>query len=98
MSRSGLKKHLPRIVKAEGTWIAANAADEAEKGGKKRITPYWRTLKTGGILNEKYPGGLENLKKRLEAEGHTVIPKGRSKHFMVQGFEKLLIDVDKIKL
>lgn len=73
------------------SWIAAHAADEAEKEGAKRITPYWRTLKTGGILNEKYPGGIENLKKRLEAEGHTVIPKGRSKHFMVKDFEKKLV-------
>jgi len=75
------------------SWIAANAADEAEKQGKKRITPYWRTLKTGGILNEKYPGGIQNLKKRLEAEGHTVIPKGRSKHFMVKDFERVLVNV-----
>jgi hypothetical protein len=75
------------------SWIAANAADEAEKEGRKRITPYWRTLKTGGILNEKYPGGLANLKKRLQAEGHAVIPKGRSKHFMVKDFEKKLVNV-----
>ena len=80
------------------SWIAVNAADEAEQQGKKRITPYWRTLKTGGILNEKYPGGLANLKKRLKAEGHTVIQKGRSKHFMVKDFEKVLVNTKKIKL
>lgn len=78
------------------SWIAANAADEMEKAGRKRITPYWRTLKTGGILNEKYPDGLDNLKKRLEAEGHEVIQKGRSKYFMVADFEKSLVDVEKI--
>lgn len=78
------------------SWIAANAADEAEKEGKKRITPYWRTLKTGGILNEKYPGGLANLKKRLKAEGHKIIQKGRSKHFMVKDFETSLVDIGKI--
>lgn len=75
------------------SWIAANAAGEMEREGKKRITPYWRTLKTGGILNEKYPGGLENLKKRLEAEGHKIIRKGRSKHFMVKDFEKSLVGI-----
>ncbi|MHC4124607.1 MAG: MGMT family protein [Planctomycetota bacterium] len=80
------------------SWIAANAADEAEKEGKKRISPYWRTLKTGGILNEKYPGGLTNLKKRLQAEGHKIIRKGRSKHFMVQDFEKSLVDIKMIKV
>ena len=80
------------------SWIAANAADEMESQGKKRITPYWRTLKTGGIINEKYPGGLANIKKRLEAGGHKVIPKGRSKYFMVEDFEKSLVDINKIKI
>ena len=75
------------------SWIAANAADEAESQGKKRITPYWRTLKTGGILSEKFPGGLKNLKKRLKAEGHAIIQKGRSKHFMVENFDKALANV-----
>lgn len=40
-------------------------------------TPYWRTLKAGGELNPKYPGGVEAQKQLLEAEGHTVIQKGR---------------------
>src|SRR5262249_17274540 len=35
-------------------WIAANAAEESAADGKKNITPYWRTLKTGGELNPKY--------------------------------------------
>jgi hypothetical protein len=52
--------------------------------------------KRGGILNEKYPGALNNPKKRLE--GHTIISKGRSKHFMVGDFEKSLLNIDKIKL
>jgi alkylated DNA nucleotide flippase Atl1 len=75
------------------SWIAAHAADEMEKEGKKDITPYWRTLKSGGTLNEKYPGGLANLKKRLEAEGHTIIQKGKSKNFMVENFEKALVEI-----
>src|SRR5215471_6981340 len=29
------------------SWIAAHAADEQEKAGARRITPYWRTLKSG---------------------------------------------------
>lgn len=37
------------------------------------------------------------LKKRLEAEGHIVIRKGKSKYFMVKDFEKSLVDVNKIK-
>ncbi|MEX0936689.1 MAG: methylated DNA-protein cysteine methyltransferase [Pirellulales bacterium] len=58
-------------------WIAAHAADEAEQQGRRRITPYWRTLKSGGELNAKYPGGIDKLRTRLEAEGHRVIQKGR---------------------
>jgi alkylated DNA nucleotide flippase Atl1 len=58
-------------------WIAAHAAEEAAAEGKKRITPWWRTLKTGGELNPKYPGGLEAHRRLLEAEGHSVIVKGK---------------------
>ncbi|HEY3393099.1 MAG TPA: hypothetical protein VGK58_10350 [Lacipirellulaceae bacterium] len=57
-------------------WIAAHAANEDETAGRRRITPYWRTLKTGGELNPKYPGGIKNLRARLTAEGHRVIKKG----------------------
>lgn len=70
-------------------WIAANAAAEAAMLGKKRITPYWRTLKSGGELNAKYPGGIPSLKKLLEAEGHKVICKG--KKYMVSDFQKYLV-------
>ncbi len=69
-------------------WIAAHAADEAEQIGKKRITPYWRTLKSGGELNPKYPGGIENLKVRLEAEGHVVVQK--RKRYFVQDYDQQL--------
>ena len=70
-------------------WIAAGAASEEESEGKKRITPYWRTLKAGGELNPKYPGGIEGQKARLEAEGHRVISKG--KRFFVQDYEHSLV-------
>ncbi len=70
-------------------WIAAHAAEEAADAGRKRITPYWRTLKSGGELNGKYPGGIANLKRRLEAEGHHVVQKG--KRFLVVDFEKSLM-------
>ena len=58
-------------------WISANAAEEQKQQGATEITPYWRTLKTGGLLNEKYPGGLDTQKKLLEHEGHLVIQKGK---------------------
>ncbi len=67
-------------------WIAAHAADEAEQEGKRRVTPYWRTLKAKGELNPKYPGGIERLRTRLEAEGHVVVQRG--KRFYVDGFQE----------
>ena len=68
--------------------IAANAAEEQRQQGEKDITPYWRTLKTGGVINPKYPGGVEAQKRLLEKEGHTVIPKG--KKYVVVDHEKSL--------
>jgi alkylated DNA nucleotide flippase Atl1 len=70
-------------------WIAANAAEEMAKEGKKNLTPYWRTLKTSGEINHKYPGGVEAQKKLLEQEGHKVIQKG--KKYIVLDYEKYLI-------
>jgi alkylated DNA nucleotide flippase Atl1 len=72
-------------------WVAAHAAEERRQSGEKDITPYWRTLKTGGILNEKYPGGAEAQKLRLEHEGHTVTKKG--KNYTVLNYEKALIQI-----
>ena len=54
-------------------------------------TPYWRTLKANGELNPKYPGGIEAQKAKLEAEGHTVIAKGRKNiKYYVQDYEQAL--------
>jgi NAD(P)H-nitrite reductase large subunit len=69
-------------------WIAAHAAEESRTAGEKNVTPYWRTLKTGGELNPKYPGGIPALKKLLAAEGHKVVKKGSK--FLVVDFDKKL--------
>ncbi|HEV3449005.1 MAG TPA: methylated DNA-protein cysteine methyltransferase [Gemmataceae bacterium] len=69
-------------------WIAAHAAEEDAAEGATRITPYWRTLKSGGELNPKYPGGVSQLKKRLQAEGHRLIMKG--KRVVVVDYENAL--------
>ena len=50
-------------------WIAAHASAEAAAARKKNTTPFCRTLKTGGELNPKYPGGIPALKRKLTAEG-----------------------------
>ena len=70
-------------------WVAAHAAEEASAEGKEDITPYWRTLKSGGVINEKDPGGVEMQKKILESGGHEVIQKG--KKYMIVNFEKYLV-------
>ena len=58
------------------------------------ITPYWRTLKNNGELNPKYPGGIEEQKKLLEAEGFTVIKKGRTNiRYYVKDHEKNLFEL-----
>jgi alkylated DNA nucleotide flippase Atl1 len=63
--------------------IAAHASEE--RAGQNE-TPWWRTLKKDGLLNEKYPGGIEAQKTLLEAEGHTIIQKG--KKYFVEDCEK----------
>ena len=70
------------------SWIAANAAAEAAAEGAQRITPFWRTLKAGGELNPKYPGGVEGIAKRLRAEGHKIVQKG--KRFIVPDCGKVV--------
>jgi len=51
--------------------------------------PYWRVLKSGGEVNAKYPGGLEVQRGLLEAEGHSIIQKGKTKmRYYVQDFQK----------
>jgi hypothetical protein len=71
--------------------IAARAAEEAAAEGKRNVTPYWRTLKSGGELNPKYPGGVEAQAARLKDEGHS-IELGRDKRpKRVKDFEKSLV-------
>lgn len=67
--------------------MVAHATEDSVKGEKDR-TPYWRTLKIGGELNPKYPGGIEAQMARLEAEGHTVVQRG--KRYFVEDFAKKL--------
>jgi len=58
--------------------------------GRQDITPYWRTLREGGKLNEKYPGGVEAQATRLKQEGCVVVPGKGKQPPRVEGFEKLL--------
>ena len=69
------------------TNICAHASAECDSDK----IPYWRTLKAKGELNEKYPGGIDGQKLRLEAEGHTVVQKG--KRYFVAEYEKKVFDL-----
>jgi alkylated DNA nucleotide flippase Atl1 len=64
--------------------IAAHASDE--RGFDE--TPYWRTLKKDGELNEKYPGGIDKQAERLASEGVKVIKKG--KRVFVENYADIL--------
>ncbi|MBL8791740.1 MAG: MGMT family protein [Rhizobiales bacterium] len=72
--------------------IVAKASAEHEAMGAKRLTPWWRVLKSDGTLNPKMPGGVAEQKKRLQAEGHKVVAKGKAS-FTVAGFETKLADL-----
>lgn len=55
-------------------------------------TPFWRTLKSDGELNGKYPEAVELQKRLLEAEGHTVVAKGaKVVKYYVRDYENSLI-------
>lgn len=67
-------------------WASYQRADDK--------TPYWRTLKSKGELNDKYPGGIESQKEMLEKEGHTIIQKGRKNiKYFVEDYEKVLFEI-----
>ena len=57
-------------------------------------TPYWRTLKANGELNSKYTSGADAQKEKLEAEGHTIVVKGRTNiRYFVKDYEQALFDL-----
>ena len=71
--------------------IAARASEQRTEDQ----TPYWRTLKANGELNDKYPDGVEAQKQKLESEGHTIIQKGRKNiKYFVKDYEKVLYELN----
>ena len=74
-----------------GIFISLAAHASVERGGEY-ATPYHRTLKKGGELNEKYPDGIDGQKLRLEMEGHTVTQKG--KRYFLADYDKKLYELE----
>jgi alkylated DNA nucleotide flippase Atl1 len=72
--------------------IAARAAEEEEIEGNRDVTPYWRTVKSKGELNEKYPGGVEEQAARLIAEGHEIETDRAGRPKRVKGWEEKLVE------
>lgn len=70
--------------------IAAWASDQRTEDE----TPYWRTLKANGELNDKYPGGAQAQKEKLESEGHVILQKGRTNvRYFVKDYERALFSL-----
>lgn len=74
-----------------GIFVNIAAWASFQRDGNK--TPYHRTLKSDGELNEKYPGGAEAQKKLLEEEGHVVTEKGTKKRYYVKDYEDFLFEL-----
>lgn len=72
-----------------GVFVSIAAWASAQRSGDE--TPYWRTLKANGELNEKYPGGVAAQREKLAAEGHEIIARGRTNiRYYVKDYEKSL--------
>lgn len=75
-----------------GVFVSIAAWASYQRAGDK--TPFWRTLKANGELNEKYPGGVMAQKEKLEAEGHTIIRKGRKNiRYYVKDYDSVLFEL-----
>lgn len=71
--------------------IAAEAAEEDLRNGRKKITPYWRTIRDDGTLHEKLPGGIKAQAAKLRKEGITIGHGKRKSTLCVTDFEKRLV-------
>ena len=71
--------------------IVAQASEQRESDK----IPYWRTLKAKGEINSKFPGGIGKQKALLEAEGHTIVKKGRKNmRYFVADYEAKLAEIE----
>ena len=74
--------------------IFVNIVAWASYQRNENITPYWRTLKSDGELNVKYPEAIELQRRLLEEEGHTIITKGtKNIKYYVKDFEDSLVEL-----
>lgn len=77
-----------------GIFVNIVAWASVQRNGEDE-TPYWRTLKAGGELNARYPGGIEVQKEKLEEEGHVIVQRGRRKlRYFVRDYEDAMVDLE----
>ncbi|AXQ79275.1 methylated DNA-protein cysteine methyltransferase [Streptococcus chenjunshii] len=98
-----IREYFAKLNKADFTepitaGIFVSIAAWASHQRSAEPTPYWRTLKANGELNPKYPNGAAAQKEKLEAEGHTIIQKGRTNiRYFVKNYEQALFDLSQLK-
>ncbi|MFO0830573.1 MAG: MGMT family protein [Phycisphaerales bacterium] len=68
--------------------LIGDAAEEDRSMGKTRITPWWRTIRDDGKLNDKFPGGAQAQATLLRAEGHTILKPARGNALRVSELER----------
>lgn len=97
ITNEGIKAYLANKYKADYTcpvssrkFIILAAFASVERRSDE--TPYWRTLKKDGELNDKFPGGMDEQERLLEQEGHTILQSG--KHYYVKDYMQKLFDLN----
>ena len=70
--------------------IAAHVAAEKIAVGEKGITPFWRTIKSDGSLNPKYPGSVDFQSDQLKNEGFKIKKTGKEK-YRVENYQNYLV-------
>ena len=73
--------------------VAEAAEEELREEGKtiEEVAPYWRVVRPGGRLIDKFPGGAERQAERLRMEGVAVgVRRGR---YVVEDLEKYLYEL-----
>lgn len=94
-----IRKHLAKENGADFTdpmtaGIFVSIAAWASYQRTTDITPYWRTLKSDGELNPRYPEVIMLQKRLLEAEGHTIISKGsKNIKYYVKNYQDSLVEL-----
>ncbi len=61
--------------------IVSEAAEQQRASGESDVAPYWRVVRRGGELHDKYPGGPDRHAALLEMEG-IAVERRRGKLFV----------------